>query len=50
VLDRFERKEADQLPALSPLSEIVIRTNQEIIQQFGLDEGDPGQDAIAGAL
>jgi ABC-type uncharacterized transport system substrate-binding protein len=50
VLDRFERNESDQLPALSPLSEIVIRTNQEIIQQFGLDKGDPGQDAIAGAL
>jgi ABC-type uncharacterized transport system substrate-binding protein len=50
VLGRFERNEADQLPALSPLSEILIRTNQEIIQLFGLDAGDEGQHAIAGAL
>ena len=50
VLDRFEKNEAGRLPPLSPLSEILIRTNQDVIQQFGLDAGDPGQDAIAGAL
>lgn len=50
VLDRFERNEGHQLPAISPLSEISIRTNQDGIQQFGIETDEPGQDAIAGAL
>lgn len=50
VLDRFEKNEVDDLPALSPLSEIAIRTNQGIIQQSVIEADDPGQDAIAGAL
>jgi ABC-type uncharacterized transport system substrate-binding protein len=50
VLDRFEKNQVDHLPALTPLSEIEIRTNKTIIQQYGQDDSEAGQSVIAGAL
>ncbi|MDH4048535.1 MAG: hypothetical protein OEW68_06730 [Gammaproteobacteria bacterium] len=50
VLDRFERNLGSELPALTPLTEIRIQTNKALIQQYGLENTEVGQDTVAGAL
>jgi ABC-type uncharacterized transport system substrate-binding protein len=50
ILDRFEKKQFDGLPPISPLTEIQIRSNNAVVQRLGIDEGDVMPDSIAGAL
>ncbi|MGH8224007.1 MAG: ABC transporter substrate-binding protein [Woeseiaceae bacterium] len=50
VLDSIGNRELDALPAVTPLSSIEIRTNKEVVQQFGLGGDAAAQDTIAGAM
>jgi ABC-type uncharacterized transport system substrate-binding protein len=50
VLDRFKNSQGSSLPALTPLTEIEIRTNQAVIERFGINSGDVTTETIAGAL